>query len=134
MVCNNVFLRIVLVGNPGSRKSATGNSIPCQPVFKSRLGTQPVTRTCQGATGTWQGRSILVVDTPSILEAKAQDQEMYEDIGDCYLLSAPGRGRRHHLAKMLSHIEKQKQDLQEAQRNCALHGLLRVKNWIVSHI
>lgn len=31
-----------------------------------------------------------MVDTPPIFEAKAQGQEMYEDIGDCYLLSAPG--------------------------------------------
>ncbi|KAK2502878.1 hypothetical protein MC885_020127 [Smutsia gigantea] len=38
----------------------------------------------------WNGRNILVVDTPSIFEAKAQHQEVYRDIGDCYLLSAPG--------------------------------------------
>lgn len=31
-----------------------------------------------------------MVDTPPIFEAKAHNQEMYRDIGDCYLLSAPG--------------------------------------------
>ena len=38
----------------------------------------------------WNGRSILVVDTPPIFEAGAQDQEVYENIGACYLLSVPG--------------------------------------------
>ena len=61
-------------------------------MFETKLASQSVTGKYQRATGTWNGRSILVVDTPPIFEAeaKAQDQEVYENIGACYLLSVPG--------------------------------------------
>ncbi|XP_054449386.1 GTPase IMAP family member 5 [Pteronotus mesoamericanus] len=121
-------LRLVLVGRSGCGKSASGNSILREPKFQSRLSAQTVTRTCQEGTATWHGRSILVVDTPSIFEAKAQDQDVYKDIGDCYLLLAPGP----HVLLLVTQLGRfTKQDTVAMRRVKEVFGAGAVRHMVV---
>ncbi|EPQ07730.1 GTPase IMAP family member 5 [Myotis brandtii] len=39
-------------------------------MLESRLGAQAMARTCQLATGMWNGRNILEVDMPSTFDSR----------------------------------------------------------------
>lgn len=59
-------------------------------MFHSRVAAKSVTKKCEKGRSTWNGREVVVVDTPGIFDTEVPDTDTRQEIARCILLSAPG--------------------------------------------
>ncbi|KAJ4936461.1 hypothetical protein JOQ06_001053 [Pogonophryne albipinna] len=79
-------LRVVLIGKAVGVKSTIGNTILGEEHFRQKF----VTTVCQRATGEIHGRSVAVVNTPSLFDTPLSDVDLRREVRKCLSILAPG--------------------------------------------
>uniref|UniRef100_A0A8C0H408 AIG1-type G domain-containing protein n=1 Tax=Chelonoidis abingdonii TaxID=106734 RepID=A0A8C0H408_CHEAB len=125
---SHIKLKFILVGKAGAGKSATGNTILGNKVFESKLGAKPVTKTCSTGSMIWNGKEVVVIDTPDVFSPEASDTETCREISRCIALSAPGP---HALVLVTQLGRYTAEDKEAVKRVWEIFGVEAKRNMIV---